>query len=185
MKKKTLIALSVSAIAIILVAAILMIAVLQRSPMSEYELKIREAEKYMQSGDYDKAIIAYKAALALDSSAEEAYMGLYRAYIKTGRDSLAEEILRQGYENTSSEQLRQMLEDSGISVDGPQESENTEPSEVEPNHTVSLNEAMLYYFASASYADYGAKYGSTECSVSGDSCTVTANGLNATAMQAV
>ena len=183
MKKKTLIALSVGAIAIIIIAAILMIAVLQNSSLSDYELKIREAEKYMQSGDYDKAIIAYKAALALDSSSEEAYLGLYRAYIRTGRDSLALEVLREGYENTNSEQLGQMLEDSGVSIDSPQESTPAEPSEDEQEsaeNTVMLNEALLYYFYSASYADYNTKYGNLQCTVNENTCTVTVPGLNAT-----
>ncbi|MBE6984355.1 MAG: tetratricopeptide repeat protein [Ruminococcaceae bacterium] len=180
MKKKTMIALCVGVIAIIIIAAIAMIAVLQESPESDYEMKISEAEKYMRSGDYDKAIIAYKAAISMDRDNEDGYLGLYRAYIRSGRTNLANQILQQGYEYTNSDEIREKLEDSPNSSETtPQSDHSGEENDVHGDVVV-LNEAMLYYFASADYANYDVKYGPMQANMSGDTCIVTVKSIDAT-----
>ena len=177
MKKNKTIILGVCAVALVVIVAVLLIAFLQDAPESDYEMKISEAEKYMLAGDYDKAIIAYKAAISLDRSAEDAYLGLHRAYLRTGRDNMAAEILRQGYDRTGSDSIREKLEESGEIVEttpSPTQSDDSERGD-----TLLLNEAMLNFFSSADFSDYKSKY-STNCNVSGDTCTVTVSELGAT-----
>ena len=194
MKKKTLIALAVGAVAIIIIAAVLLIALQQGTSQSDYELKISQAEKYMRSGDYDKAIIAYKAALSLNRGDEAAYLGLYRAYIRTGRDSLAAEILRQGYDMTNSGTILLRMEENGITFEGSEQSGQSEQTgqtsqsgqngsgdsnTSQQSDVVFLNETLLNFLSAADFADYDVRYSGTDCSVSGDVCTVAVPGLDA------
>lgn len=62
-----------------------------------YVTKLNEADKYLESGDYDRAVIEYRAAIEIDETREEAYIGLSKSYMAIGYVSLAQSILETGY----------------------------------------------------------------------------------------
>ena len=77
--------------------------------------------KYLDELDYERAIVAYGAAINIDPMNVEAYLGMAEAYEAMGDLDMALQILEQGYEKTTDdtlmkemERLRQCLKSVGI-----------------------------------------------------------------------
>lgn len=73
-----------------------------------YEKQISAAERYYVQGDYDHAVIAYKAAIEQDKSQELPYQRLTAIYMSRGEITLAKDILSLGIANTNSPMLQTM-----------------------------------------------------------------------------
>ena len=56
--------------------------------------------KYLDELDYERAIVAYGAAINIDPMNVEAYLGMAEAYEAMGDLDMALQILEQGYEKT-------------------------------------------------------------------------------------
>ena len=67
----------------------------------QYDLGVR----YLSDGNYEEAIIAFTAAIKIDSKRPEAYLGLADAYIGAGDLDAARKALEDGLVSTSSAEL--------------------------------------------------------------------------------
>ena len=56
--------------------------------------------KYLEDGEYDKAIIEFEKAINLDNTCVEAYIGIAKAYIGLGKEDVAIQYLQDGYDIT-------------------------------------------------------------------------------------
>ena len=109
---------------VIIVAAIGVLTYLLLSDPADtgkdvYLEQIQSAEKLMKSGDVDQAILHYQNAIKEDKTKEEPYIALANIYYTYKGDiDSAIDILRQGYENTGSENIRLTLEQYTMIHDG-------------------------------------------------------------------
>ena len=75
---------------------------------AKYDLGVR----YLSEGNYEEAILAFTAAIEIDPKRPEAYKQLAEVYYELGEDEKAENILRQGYEETG---------DNSLKLEGPED----------------------------------------------------------------
>lgn len=75
---------------------------------AKYDLGVR----YLSEGNYEEAILAFTAAIEIDPKRPEAYKQLAEVYYALGEDEKAENILRQGYEETG---------DNSLKLEGPED----------------------------------------------------------------
>ena len=73
----------------------------------QYDLGVR----YLSEGNYEEAIIAFTAAIDIDSKQVDVYARLAEAYLGVGDVETARQVLQTGFEVTGSEILRLILDD--------------------------------------------------------------------------
>lgn len=110
MNKKVLIIVN---IALVLVAAVLVCLILGVGGKSEaaswqdqYDMGVR----YYSEGEYEAAVLAFRAAIDIDPSRPEAYRGAAQAYIALGNESAAAEILKKGHSNTGDLSMKEWVD---------------------------------------------------------------------------
>ncbi len=148
---------------ILLIGALLVSLVLIISAVSvawigqnnTYSGKLERANRYLESGDYNNAVLMYRAAIDMDETQADAYYGLYRAYYALGDMDMAATVLRVGFQATQQAGFQQMLEDfeSQLLVDRPLD-ELANNKTAEPT----LNASLLTLLSTATYGDYCMKY---------------------------
>ncbi len=75
----------------------------------KYARQIKLAERYLDELDYEKAIVAYKAAIEIDPKGAEAYLGLAEVYSELAEYEEALKVLREGYERTKDERIAKKI----------------------------------------------------------------------------
>ncbi len=84
----------------------------EESWQEQYDLGVR----YLEEGNYEEAIIAFTAAIEIDSKRTEAYVGLADLYLAVGDVESAISILEQGYKITGDETLNTRRRELGVSA---------------------------------------------------------------------
>jgi len=108
-KSKILIAvIAAVAVVVIAVAIILAFGVLGGGSFSN---QVERGESYLESGDYDKAIEAFKKAIEADDTDEDAYIGLATAYHSNALFALAKQTLADGLTHVDSVRMRTLMEE--------------------------------------------------------------------------
>lgn len=74
-------------------------------------------QKYLEELNYEQAVVAFEAAIAIDPKCEEAYMGIAEAYLQMGEYGKAMEYAMQGYSQTGGERLLEKAEMIQASAD--------------------------------------------------------------------
>lgn len=85
MNQKKMIIVAVALIAVIVVAVGAIAAILLQPEQDVYTMRLSEGYRYLQEGDYNNAILQFRLALEEDDSKEDAYLGLYQAYLYAGQ----------------------------------------------------------------------------------------------------
>ena len=133
------------------------------SPSSEdlYLERITSAQKFLESGDIDQAILYYKRAIEADDQKEEPYLALARIYYDRKGDLVnALNILYQGRSKINTQGIQQLIDyyeaiqaqnstsSIGVIIKGTGDS----------THDGYINNSYAEMFSSYSYADYKSKY---------------------------
>lgn len=166
MKKKKVLTIAISAGVLVILGAALIFALLQGQNQS-YSALLDEGERYISAGNYDKAVIVLKQAIAAEPGEADGYISLSRAYIGMNQTSLAVVTLHDGYEITKSLTIRRALLDldpeyfAQLDNGDTTEGEGTEAAE-KPAQPV-LNAELLSFISTACYDDYRQKYGTVTC----------------------
>lgn len=160
---KKIIIIGVLLVALVVIVACVAVAFLGGG--DSYASKLEKGYAYLREGDYDNAILQFRYAIDEDCTREEAYEGLYYAYLYSGQDELAVTALRVGISATNSTNLQKLLVtlDNSVSdntTNNDDNSGNQNNQTVDKNITPVLNTELLSIFASANYGDYCMKYGS-------------------------
>lgn len=175
--KKTLTYIIGGSLGIIILVAAIVIAYLM-SPANVYARYIASAEKYLEAGDYSKAILAYQDAIEQDPQNVEAYAGLAQVYIDQNDTENAMDLLKRGVARTDSPRLRLMLNKlikDESSADGSNSS-----GAIKTDEALYLDTGTLEIIGSYSYADYSSRYGLEDKQGNRDgSVTCTFKGLDA------
>ena len=98
------------AIAIILVAAVVSVALLQNQNPS-YTALLEKGERYLNAGDYKQAVVMYRRAVSERPTRADGYIGLAQAYTGLGKQNLAIITLSNGYQMTHNLTIRRRLEE--------------------------------------------------------------------------
>lgn len=113
MKQKTRILIYILTVSIILIAGVIIILA---SHDNKPEEKV-DSHSYVDQGNlyliklsYDKAAVEYTEAIKIDPMNVEAYIGLATVYEKTGDEDKALDILRDGYEKTNDNSIKEKLD---------------------------------------------------------------------------
>ena len=77
----------------------------------QYDLGVR----YLSEGNYEEAIIAFTAAIEIDSKQDILYLSLSQAYVEIGDVDAAIDILTKGLENTASREVADQLRRNHLS----------------------------------------------------------------------
>lgn len=124
---------------------------------AEAELRWQEqydlGSRYLSEGNYEAAVLAFRAAIDIDPKRPEPYLGAAEAYVALGDREAAEEILAEGDENTGedlSEKLDAIIEE--LSSNTPEE---TLPAQgrklvkiVQTDHYNGVSEVSMEYYLS-------------------------------------
>ena len=106
-KKRLILILSIVVVACTIIVCVF---IATGSDQRRLDSLLDTGNKYLSELDYEQAIVAYEAAIAIDSKCEEAYIGLADAYVAMGEFEKALEILNEGYELTASENIMAKIE---------------------------------------------------------------------------
>lgn len=168
-KKKWIYGLA-AGISLVVIAAAVAIAFLL-APSNVYSRKINEAEKLVEEGDYDNAVLAYQEAIDQDPENVEAYLGLANLYESHNDVNSAINLLQAGYLRTDSLQIKVML--NRLLEAGGEEGEKSEGS-------AAINDGIFSIISAYSYRDYSTRYGIEDKSGNRDgSVTVRVTGMDA------
>lgn len=72
-------------------------------------MDIKKGDRYLDQGDYDKALLAYQKALDQNDKDADAYLGMVRVYEKTGDRELLLKTLHKGLEKTGDPRIQALL----------------------------------------------------------------------------
>ncbi|MBE5910247.1 tetratricopeptide repeat protein [Pseudobutyrivibrio sp.] len=149
--KKIIIAIAVIIVAI--AAAIAGYFLVYNSPERQLDRYLDLGAKYIEEGDYDKALEAYNMALEIDDKCTEAYIGLIHVYEETGDYEMAMQIAEQGVNMTEAPFLESKLQElttivnnggSSSSSDAAA-SENNSATEIEEESTINIDDYVGFY----------------------------------------
>lgn len=188
MDKKKVIVICVALIAIIVILAGTALALMGGG--DDYMGKIDLANRYLDAGDYNNAILTYQEAISIAPAREEAYSGLYRAYISAGRRDYARTTLESGIAVSNSSLLRDLLNQHDAeetiqatqATAAPENLTQTETAvqEENKNFTHILNTSLLDFLSTADFNDYVTQYGASSPNVSSGNYSYHLSNLGAT-----
>lgn len=142
-------------LAILVGCLALLILLPDNSSGKVYVEQISSARKFVESGEYQKAVDYYKKAIEKDKTKEEPYLELADVYNTNLNDvSSAISILEQGYENTGSDTIKQKLNSLQVVKSG----ENTDvanSSKGKSQETLAIvNTSYTDIFSTYNYGKY-------------------------------
>lgn len=146
---------------------------------SKYQKQIEVATHYWEQQDYTNARVAFSAALKLDDTKEDAYVGLVQVYHALGDDAMASQILAEGLRKTPGLRLTALQDSLQLSGFRVEEEQAQEPEVSDQEVTPALNTSLLEMLGTNSYDNYRARYGIERCDVQSDSCDVRVNNVAA------
>jgi len=107
-RKKMLLFACIGAMLILLAAIVIALNVFGDSGKKLQE-QLDLGAKYLEEMDYEQALVAFQAALAIEPKNADAYLGIVEVYIRTGDIEAALKYAKEGYEATGDERLRDKL----------------------------------------------------------------------------
>lgn len=127
-----------------------------------YKEKMTEGRKYFTQMKYEEAVAAFEFALKENPKEETAYISIYRVRAAQGEVEMAIQILREGYRETKSERLSELLalyiEKTERGEDKTQEDTPVETLEAKSD-SITMNTAMLQKLKNYTYANYEEEFG--------------------------
>lgn len=171
-KRKTLVISIICALAVICAGTAAICVMWANDSGTTYEKQIHAADRYYAQGDYENAVIAYKAAIEEDKKDEKPYQRLTMIYLSQNEMTLAKNTLSLGITNTSSPKLKEMWKAYfGEDVQAAADEGTKDAKEAVEGTTV--NWRLLSEIAASTYHDSQLKYGQPTISQNASMCTVT------------
>lgn len=139
-----------AAAAILLVAAAVALAVRQVQGNS-YSTQLLRGQKYLDSGQYEEAVLCYRRAVQAADDKAEGYIGLALAYKGMNKLALAQNVLDTGWLKTGSARIQLMME---TNFDGAAQKAQTTSAETADAGSQTLDTALLDQIVASTYNDY-------------------------------
>lgn len=148
-RKLTLVA---AALLAVLLLAGAVFAALYTHTANNYSAQLTRGQKFLDSSDYENAVLCYQRAVNAEPDQAEGYIGLAQAYMGLEKMTLAEKVLNTGLEKTGSARMQWMLET--YFVDGEYSTENAVQVELPVNKGGGFDTVLMDKIALFTYADY-------------------------------
>lgn len=150
-----------------------------------YSALIVNGQQYLKSGNYDDAILEYKAAIELDETQEDAYVGLSIVYRTQNLMNLALKTLHEGMERCNSvtkiqEQIKQYFPDA-LDGDDAQTAHDAMGGALSGGSqltSATWNTELLQFISTATYGDYQDNYPELTSHIENGLCLVEIQSLN-------
>ncbi len=111
-KKSVPIPLVIGGIAVVTVLIVLIVAVtgilVLSNPQRKYDKQLSLGQRYLDELDYEKAIVAYRAAIEIAPKNPDAYEALAEIYMEIGEPEEALAVLQEGIDETGDEALTEL-----------------------------------------------------------------------------
>lgn len=150
-----------------------------------YSALIVNGRQYLKSGNYDDAILEYKAAIELDETQEDAYVGLSIVYRTQNLMNLALETLQEGLERCNSvteiqSQIKQYFPDAldGSDARITQDAKGGALNERSQRSNSTWNAELLQFISTATFGDYQDNYPDLTSRIENGLCIVEIQSLN-------
>lgn len=141
--------LGITALLAVAVIAFSILFTMPQGQASVYRESIHRAEEAYASGNYNTAVIEYKAAIEADETSVPAYEGLSNAYVALGSYTEARDTLWTGYERTNSSRLYSLWFNFDTS--------HSEDLAVGPSGTSGVNHNLMLRLAGGTFQSYASK----------------------------
>lgn len=145
----------------------------------QYTQLINEAENYMKTENYDKAVLTYRSAIRVDEKKYRGYEGLSEVYIIKQQYSMARAVLKDGMEITGSKTLQYIYSkieniSDGISLEQIKSDLKSE------NNENQWNDSLISFLGNATYKQYLMQYESGIVKSLSNGCSIFYEQLGAT-----
>ena len=125
-----------------------------------YQESISTAEKYVESGKLEQAVVAYQNAIEAQPDDDEGYLGLADVYLQQEEVSSAKVVLKKGYLRTESVKIQYMLdgiEDGSLLTSGTDD--DMKQTTLEITGEFGWNTSFIQQLENFTYQDFQAEYG--------------------------
>lgn len=163
MKKKSMIVLAALLLVLtgITIGGFLLID--KQADTKVYKEKMEEGRNYFSRMMYEEAIASFEFALEKNPGDEEAYVSIYHVRSAQGETTLALRALREGYRETKSDRLKEMLSKYEEKLQTPmlQEKDKAEiiKTTERKDEAISINVAMVQKLQQYNFAAYEREFG--------------------------
>lgn len=127
-----------------------------------YQESISTAEKYVESGNLEQAVVAYQNAIEAQPDDDGGYLGLADVYLQQEEVSSAKVVLKKGYLRTESVKIQYMLDgiEDGSLLTAGTEADDVKQTTLETNGEFGWNTSFIQKLENFSYQDFQEEYGS-------------------------
>lgn len=108
MKKKKIIV--IAALVLLIVVIAIAVCFMANSNQRKLDRQLDLGQQYMDELDYEEALASYLMAIEIDDKCDAAYIGAAKAYVKLDQMEAAVDILKQGYEKSESNEIKNLLD---------------------------------------------------------------------------
>lgn len=108
MKEKTVgqkIRIGVALLAVAAIVGLILYIIIGTGSHRDPAKNLAAGERYLEETDYEKAVAVFKKIIREDPDCEEAYQGLYEAYLGLGEEEKAEDILKNASKVSETEEI--------------------------------------------------------------------------------
>lgn len=144
---------------VVIVGVVAFILVSEKMKENNYGEAISSAEKFVEQGNFEDAIVEYQNAISVNPEEEEAYLGLAELYLSISDVSKAKAILNKGLAKTNSAQIRVALariENGSLTNE---KLENTNIDLTTASDGIKLDAAFLQKLVNFTFVDFKDEFG--------------------------
>lgn len=167
--KKNIIIIILAAVLVLGLGAGITAIAVTNSPSFKTSQGIELAERYLSEQNYEQAIVEYEKVLEIDPKNVDIYLGLAKTYEKMGNIDKVIEILREGYDQTGDNKIKQKLDAMTNPTQSSQSSSSSSPestSSTSVSSSSSHNESSSAAGSSSSYSSSSVYIGSSSSTLS-------------------
>ena len=166
--KKNIIIIIIAALLVLGIGAGATVLAVTNTPSYKVSHGLEIAEHYLLEQDYEQAIIEYEKVLKIDPMNVDAYLGLAKAYERSGDIDKAIEILQEGYEKTNDNRIKEKLD---ALTNPPQSSSSSSSSSVPVSSSSAPASSSTSNNKSSSAVGSSSSYSSSSVPISSSSST--------------
>lgn len=126
-----------------------------------YRESITTAEKYVEAGNLEQAVVAYQNAIEAQPDDDDGYLGLADVYLQQEEVSSAKVLLKKGYLRTGSAKIQYMLDgiEDGSLMKAAAQEDDAKQTTLELRGKFGWNTSFIQKVENFTYQDFQTEYG--------------------------
>ena len=149
MERKKTVAVIVILSLLVIFSAVFIKLLRQKRMESQYMEQLELGNRYLTEQNYEEAVMAFSRVIEIDPKQAEGYLKLAEAYSGFGQYDKAATVLKQGFEMTEDEQIKELWLSAESNLARVEETKKGEGEEEEPPDEEAVYKEILdkYYLA--------------------------------------